>query len=43
MLYEVITVFGLCEELGYQVYLWHVMDDGADSIDLLEKSSYNFV
>jgi len=35
---EQTDVFGLCEELGYQVYLWHVMDDGADSIDLLEKS-----
>jgi len=35
---EQTDVFGLCDELGYQVYLWHVMDDGADSIDLLAKS-----
>lgn len=31
-------VFGLLDELGYEVFLWHVMDDGADSIDLLGKS-----
>lgn len=30
-------VFGLFSELGYQVFLWHVMDDGADSVDLLGK------
>lgn len=35
---EETDVFGLFDELGYQVHLWHVMDDGADSIDLLEKS-----
>ncbi|ADZ90654.1 mobilization protein [Marinomonas mediterranea] len=30
-------VFGLLDELGYQVCLWHVMDDGADSVSLLDK------
>ena len=33
---EETDVFGLLEELGHQVYLWHVMDDGKDSVDLLE-------
>lgn len=28
-------VFGLLDELDYQVCLWHVMDDGADSVALL--------
>ncbi len=27
----------LLRELGRQVYLWHVMDDGADSVQLLDK------
>jgi len=35
---EQTDVFGLFNELGYQVYIWHVMDDGVDSIDLLERS-----
>ncbi len=35
---EETDVFGLLDEMGYQVYLWHVMDDGADSIDLLARS-----
>lgn len=30
-------VFDLFSELDYQVYLWHVMDDGADSMFLLDK------
>ncbi|WP_111979306.1 mobilization protein [Algibacillus agarilyticus] len=30
-------VLGLFEELEYQVYMWHVMDDGADSVHLLDK------
>ncbi|MBC8209701.1 MAG: mobilization protein [Gammaproteobacteria bacterium] len=30
-------VMGAFAELGYQVFLWHVMDDGRDSINLLEK------
>lgn len=30
-------VFGLFAELGRPVYLWHIMDDGADSAFLLEK------
>ena len=31
---DVISSF---DELGFQVFLWHVMDDGLDSIQLLEK------
>jgi hypothetical protein len=27
----------LLQELGHQVYLWHVMDDGADSVNLLNN------
>jgi cellulose biosynthesis protein BcsQ len=27
----------LLQELGNQVYLWHVMDDGADSVQLLDN------
>ncbi|REG84264.1 mobilization protein [Marinomonas pollencensis] len=34
---EETDVFGLLDELGYQVCLWHVMDDGADSVQLLEQ------
>ena len=34
---EETDVFGLLDELGYQVCLWHVMDDGADSVALLDK------
>ncbi len=30
-------VFGIFQELGRKVYLWHVMDDGADSVFLLDK------
>ena len=30
------------EELGCQVYLWHVMDDGADSMSLLANLLDNF-
>lgn len=30
-------VFGLLDEMDYQVCLWHVMDDGADSVALLEQ------
>ncbi|MBR7888966.1 mobilization protein [Marinomonas sp. A79] len=33
---EETDVFGLLDELGYQVCLWHVMDDGADSVALLD-------
>lgn len=29
--------FTLLQELGCQVYLWHVMDDGADSVNLLNN------
>lgn len=35
---EETDVFGLLDEMGYQVYWWHVMDDGADSVALLEAS-----
>lgn len=34
---EETDVFGLLDEMGYQVCLWHVMDDGADSVTLLEQ------
>lgn len=29
--------FNIFQELGYDVFLWHVMDDGADSMFLLEN------
>ncbi|MGB0732806.1 MAG: hypothetical protein ACPGPF_03540 [Pontibacterium sp.] len=29
--------FALLDELDYQAYIWHVMDDGADSMTLLAK------
>ena len=35
-------VFSLFNELGYEVYLWHVMDDGADSMFLLDKLMNRF-
>jgi len=31
-------VFDIFCELGYQPFYWHVMDDGADSLYLLEKA-----
>ncbi|KHJ50044.1 mobilization protein [Vreelandella venusta] len=34
---EETDVFGLLSELGMQVVWWHVMDDGADSVTLLEQ------
>ncbi len=30
-------IFDIFAELGYKVFLWHVMDDGADSMRLLDK------
>lgn len=30
-------LFGIMEELNFEAYLWHVMDDGADSVHLLGK------
>ncbi len=33
---EETEVFNLLDEMGCQVYLWHVMDDGADSVTLLD-------
>ncbi len=32
---EETDVFGLLDELGHQVYFWHLMDDGKDCVDLL--------
>lgn len=34
---EETDVFGLLDDMGYQVYWWHVMDDGADSVALLDN------
>lgn len=34
--------FDLFDELGMDVYLWHVMDDGADSMFLLDKLMKTF-
>lgn len=31
-------VFDIFSELGYQPFYWHVMDDGADSLYLLDKA-----
>lgn len=31
-------VMGIFEELGFEVFLWHVMDDSADSMHLLGKT-----
>lgn len=31
-------VLGIFTELGYQSYFWHVMDDGADSLQLLGRT-----
>lgn len=30
-------IFDVFAELGYQVFLWHIMDDGADSMRLLDS------
>ena len=30
-------VFGIFDELGYASFIWHVMDDGADSLTLLAR------
>ena len=35
---EEADVLGLLDELGHEVHLWHVMDDGADAVGLLEQS-----
>jgi len=34
---EETDVLGLLDEMGYQVCLWHIMDDGADSVALLDQ------
>ena len=31
-------VFGIFNDTGHQVFIWHVMDDGADSVQLLDKT-----
>lgn len=36
---EILTIMG---ELGVSVYVWHVMDDGADSLNLLGKTLQQF-
>ena len=33
-----LDVFSLLHDMGHQVYFWHVMDDGADSSQLLARS-----
>lgn len=30
-------IFSIFKELNYKVFMWHVMDDGFDSLDLLRK------
>jgi hypothetical protein len=30
-------IFDIFAELNYQVFLWHIMDDGADSLRLLDR------
>jgi hypothetical protein len=34
--FEQSDIFGIFDSLNYQVFLWHVMDDGADSAHLLD-------
>jgi hypothetical protein len=31
-------VFGIFTEMGHKVFIWHVMDDGADAMSLLDKT-----
>lgn len=31
-------VFGIFTEIGHKVFIWHVMDDGADAMSLLDKT-----
>ncbi|WP_287602089.1 mobilization protein [Thiothrix sp.] len=31
-------VFGIFTEMGHKVFIWHVMDDGADALSLLDKT-----
>ena len=40
---EETDVFGLLDEMGCQVYLWHVMDDGADSVTLLDTLMTQYI
>ena len=32
------AVVSLCDELGIELFFWHVMDDGSDSVRLLERT-----
>lgn len=34
---EDVDIAGLGEELGFEIVFWHVMDDGKDSVNLLER------
>lgn len=34
---EDVDIAGLGEELGFEITFWHVMDDGKDSVNLLER------
>ncbi|HRJ54547.1 MAG TPA: mobilization protein [Candidatus Thiothrix moscowensis] len=31
-------VFGIFTDMGHKVFIWHVMDDGADALSLLDKT-----
>lgn len=31
-------IFGIFDELGFTTYIWHIMDDGFDSLMLLDKA-----
>lgn len=31
-------IIGLLTEMGYTIYFWHLLDDGADSVNLLERT-----
>ncbi|MDD5394347.1 MAG: mobilization protein [Thiothrix sp.] len=35
-------VFGIFTEMGHKVFIWHVMDDGADAMSLLDKTLDNY-
>lgn len=31
-------IIGLLKDMGYALYFWHLMDDGADAVNLLERT-----
>lgn len=31
-------IIGLLTEMGYTIYFWHLLDDGADSVNLLDRT-----